>query len=90
MKKESKQMVSRLVVSNIQKYTQLNYYKDGKEKEQQPVKMQIGLVTGLHVTSAPGKLNWTEQLHLNTKRIQPGSRTAAGDTFLSTLNKNSF
>lgn len=83
--------MSRFVVSNIQKNTHLNYKKDGTESEQQPVKMQIGLVTGLNVTSAPVKLNWTQQLHLTiTNRIQAGSRTAAGDTFLSTPNKNLF
>lgn len=91
IKKESKQTIYRWVVSNIQKNTHLNYKKDGTESEQQPVKMQIGLVTGLNVTSAPVKLNWTQQLHLTiTNRIQAGSRTAAGDTFLSTPNKNSF
>lgn len=82
--------MSRLMASNIQKNTYKYYEKDGKQKEQQPVKMQIGLVTGLNVTSAPVKRNGTQQLHFTyTNRIQAGSRTAAGNTFLRTL-KNFF
>lgn len=73
------------MASNIQKHTHLNYKKDGKQKEQQSVKMQIGLVTGLNVTSARVKRNWTQQLHFTyTNRIEAGSRTAAGDTLLRT------
>lgn len=42
--------------------------------------MQVRLITELNVTSAPVKLNWTQQFPSNTNRIQLGSRTAADDT----------